>query len=213
MMIALQILLPVLLCVAVIAVVQLCKKTAKPKPMLVWRIPPHVVPVSADKYIKFHEENEGEEPKDRWLRREARKRQFKMNMEFLDEECLNAILFLSALLFEQDQIHKNKSGFKYKPHEVIIEELVHQATETRWKQVRCRVIANLRFWLGLRVDMRAFNEMFAAYKSLEYQFLLLVQTQDTRLHRMLLERLGLGWLEIVDPDDPEDDPEGEAIAG
>jgi hypothetical protein len=190
-MMILAVLLPIVVIVAATGVLSIYIKIQHPSPLVWGRIIPRVGPVRAHEVLEYNEKSEGAEANDSGLEREARQHQFKVNWGYLHSEAANTVLFQQALLFEKMKIDPRKRGLKYEPHEVMVLELLDEATRLRWIQVRCQVTLISRFKLGLSVKREVFVTLLAHYKELEEHVIALAGAEGDWLRGMLVERLGL----------------------
>jgi len=140
------------------------------------------------------------------LGREAGRRKFAVNWGYLRAEVKNTTLFQRALLFEKDTIDARKAGSEYEVSELATLELLDEATELRWQQVRCQVILLLRAKLRLSIDKEVFVNLFVRYKFLEKHMLALAGTKGKWLQDMMTERLGLTEWRVIEggQSDPEE---------
>lgn len=133
------------------------------------------------------------------VRRMASWKEFRLNWLYLCEEANNTILFLRALRFEYMRIPATKSGMTYQDHEVLVVELLGEAVELRWKQIRCQLLLVLRFFLGRKLRSEVLAALLDQYKELEEQIDNLTGMMDLELQRKLRDALGLNW-GLVDGD-------------
>jgi|SRR5215469_6499123 len=200
-----EFLLPGMAILVVFFAAGLYRKIQYPSPLVWGRIIPRVGPVRAHEVLDYNEEFE-EEPAGWHLRREARRQQFKVNRGYLHSEATNTTLFLQALLFEKLKIDPGKPGLKYGPLELAIVEMIDEATELRWKQVRWQFILMLRARFGLKIDKEIFLTLLAHYKNLEEQMIALAGAEGDWLRGMLVERLGLMDWRVIEGGESEPDP-------
>jgi hypothetical protein len=205
-MMILEILLPIVVIVGAIGVFSLYTKIQRPSPLVWGRIIPRVGPVRAHEVLEYNEKSEGAEANDSRLERAARQHQFKVNWGYLRSEAANTALFQQALLFEKMKIDPRKRGLKYEAQEVMVLELLDEATRLRWMQVRCQVALILRFKLGLSINREMFVTLLAHYKELEEHMIALAGAEGDWLRGMLVERLGLMDWRVIEGSGPEPDP-------
>lgn len=202
----LELILPGLAVLILFFAAGLYRKVRYPSPLLWGCIVNRVVPVRAHLVLDYNEQIDDEEPLGGRLGREARRQQFKVNWGYLCAETQDTALFLQALRFEKLKISAAKPGLKYEPREVAVVELINEATELRWKQVRWQVILQLRAKLGLKIDREMFLTLLVHYKNLEEHMIALAETEGNWLKDMLLERLGLMEWRVISGGQAEPEP-------
>lgn len=163
-----------------------------PSPLAFQCIPPKLCPVIYDQIAGDIEKiEEIEKPTIIRLRRQALWQDFRLNWFYLCVEANNTSFFLRALVFEQLRIPKMKSGMKYDDQDVLVLQLIREANQLRWKQVRCQFRLLLRFVIGATVNTAIMKTLLDEYKALEEQIDNLAGMQDLDLQRKLREALGL----------------------
>ena len=201
-----EVLLPIVAVLLATLAIRFYVKIQYPSPLVWGRIIPRVCAVRSGDILDYNEKAEDEKPVGWRLRREMRRKQFKVNSEYLGEEITNTTLFLRALRFEKLKIDPRKPGLEYEPREIVVLELVDEAAELRWKQVRCQLVLLLRAKLGLNVDKEVFLTMLAQYKKLEEEIIALAGMGDNWFRGMLVERLGLMDWRVIEGGDSEPEP-------
>lgn len=187
----LEIFLPVVVVLVMTTMGMLYMKIQHPAPLVWGRIIPRVGPVRADEVLGYIESCEVTESSGLRVGRETLQQQFKVNWGYLRSEAANTALFQQALLFEKMKIDPGKPGLKYEPQEVMVLELLAEATQLRWMQVRWQLTFLVRFRLGMSVDREIFVTLLARYKQLEEHMIALAGAEGEWLRGMLVERLGL----------------------
>jgi hypothetical protein len=128
-------------------------------------------------------------------------------------KMLNTTRFQAIALFEVDKIDKTKSSLKYGALELLVLQLVKDATEMRLRIFRTQVKLIVHLVLGRRFDHSIVNELLQDYKLLEMDMAHLADMSEDRVYRdMLVERLGLSQWRIFrdgpgpgrNPDDYDD---------
>lgn len=204
MILFLEVVLPVAVMLVLVSAVALYRRIQYPAPLVWGRIIPRVGPVRADEVLAYIEGCEVAETGGSQLSRETVEQQFKVNWGYLRSQAANTALFQQALLFERMKIDPSKPGLKYEPWEVMVLELLAEATQLRWMQVRWQLTFVLRFRLGLSVDPEIFVTLLAHYKELEEHMIALAGAEGEWLRGMLVERLGLmDWQVIEGGSEPE----------
>jgi hypothetical protein len=181
--------LPILSVVVILVFVAVLKKIAHPSPLVWGRIFSGLGPLRAHEVLDYNKQNK--EPRRGRLEREVRRRNFAVNWGFLRAGVKNTVLFHRALLFEKDTIDARKPGSEYELSELATLELLDEAIELRWAQVRCQIMLQLRAKLGLQIDKEIFVSLFLSYKLLEEHMIELAGTKGQWLQDMMRERLGL----------------------
>lgn len=174
-------------------------KIQSPSPEAFQCIPRKLCPVIYDQVVEDIEKiEESEKPAARRLRRQAVRQDFRLNWYYVCVEAHNTEMFLRALIFEQSRIPKTKSGTDYDDQDVLVLQLIGEATELRWKQVRCQLVLVLRFIVGGTVNTLALKALLNAYKSLEEEIDNLAGMKDLDLQRKLRDALGLNSWGVID---------------
>lgn len=204
MILFLEKILPLLALAVVFVLIAIVKKIAHPSPMVWGRILSDLGPLRAHEVLDYNNE-QSEEPLVGRLGREARRRNFAVNWGYLRSGVTNTVLFQRALLFEKDTIDARKPGSEYELSELAILELLDEATELRWAQVRCQLLLQLRAKLRLKIDKEVFVTLFLSYKVLEEHMIALAGTKGQWLQDMMKERLGLTEWAVIEGgrSDPE----------
>jgi len=198
MSLLLEMMLPLVISILAFVLLTAYRKVGHPSPLVWGRILPDLGPVRAHEVLDYNEQIENEEPIRGRLGREARRRKFAVNCAYLRAEATNTVLFQRALFFEKDTIDAKKPGSEYKLTELATLELLDQATELRWEQVRCQIVLQLRAKLRLKVDKEIFVNLFVRYKVLEEHMLELAGTKGKWLQDMMMERLGLTEWQVIE---------------
>lgn len=201
----LEVLLPIVVILAATSVVRLYMRIQHPSPLVWGRIIPRVGPARAHEVLEYNEKCEAAETVMSHSGRDARRQQFKVNWGYLRIQAGNTMLFQQALLFEKMKIDPGKPGLKYEAQEVMVLELVEEATQLRWLQVRWQLALVLRFKLGLSINREIFVNLLAQYKELEEHMIALAAAEGEWLRGMLVERLGLMDWRVIEGggSDPE----------
>jgi hypothetical protein len=165
-----------------------------------------VGPVRAHEVLEYNESCEITETSGTPLAREVCEHHFKVNWGYLRSQATNTALFQQALLFEKMKIDPQKPGLKYEPWEVLVLELLGEATRLRWLQVRWQLTLVLRFKLGLRINRQIFVTLLAEYKRLEEHIIALAGVEGEWLRGMLVERLGLMDWHVIEGGGSEPEP-------
>lgn len=190
----LEVVLPVIAVLVMLVGIRVYMKVQYPSPLVFPCIIKGLCPVI---YTQVSEDIErsgsGGTAKAKRVRRLASWREFRLNWLYLCEEANNTILFLRALRFEYVRIPATKSGMSYEDHEVLVVELLGEAVELRWKQVRCQLLLLVRFFLGQQLRSEVLAAMLDQYKELEEQIDNLTGMMDIELQRKLRDALGLNW--------------------
>ena len=186
--------------------VAVCLKIQYPPPLVLGRIIPRVCPVRSREILDYNEDDNGEEPIGWRLRREVRRKQFKVNLGYLSAEVANTTLFQQALRFEKTKINPRKPGLEYEPREIVVLELVDEAAHLRWKQVRSKIILVLRAKLGLSINKEVFITLLAEYKKLEEEIIALASMKESWVRGMLVERLGLMDWHVIEGGESDPEP-------
>ena len=188
----LEAILPIIVSLIVFFGAKIYMKIQYPSPLVLGCIVPKVCVVASREILGYNRTEEGKEPRKRHLRREVRRKQFRVNWGYLREEAWNTSLFQRAVRFEKMKIDPRKPGLEYEPREVLILELVDEAAALRWKQFRWQLMFLLRAKLGLSIDKDICKALLLDYKQLEEDFLALAEmTDDGSWRQMLVDRLGL----------------------
>lgn len=154
---------------AVLAV-SIRRRIQYPSPLAFQCIPSDLCPVIYEQVMGDVEKIEqAQTPARRRLRREALWTNFRLNWFYLCEEANNTKLFLQALLFEKLRIRPEKSGVEYDDQEVLVLELIREATKLRWKQVRSQLLLLVQFFLGRNLRTEILAALLDQYKELEEQ--------------------------------------------
>lgn len=189
-----EVVLSIFVTFMVVFAMSIRRKIQSPSPVAFQCIPSDLCPVIYEQVIGDVEKIEqAATPAERRLRREALWTDFRLNWFYLCEEASNTKLFLRALLFEKLRIPPLKSGMKYDDREVLVLQLIREATELRWKQVRCQLLLLARFFLGRKLRSEILAAMLDQYKELEEQIDHLSGMMDEDLQRKLRDALGLNW--------------------
>jgi hypothetical protein len=179
---------------AVFVALTIHRRVRFPQPMVIGCIIPKVCAVV------YEQARDHFDQIDNWrqfagkLRREALRKQFRVTWGYLREQALNTKLFLAALRFEKDRIDALKSGFEYEQREVLIIELIDEAVELRWKQIRWQLAVFFRSKLRLSISQQVTSvlvRLLNEYKQLEEEIVALVRMEHNCYGDMLVERLGL----------------------
>lgn len=200
----LEVILPIVALAILFVALRIYMKIQHPAPLVLGCIIPKLCVVASREILAYNKGEEGEEPRGRRLRREVRRKEFRVNWAYLCEEARNTNLFQRALRFEKLKIDPEKSGLEYEQREILILELVNEAAALRWKQFRWQLTMLIRGKLGLSIDKKVCSGLMMDYKGLEDEFLALADMADDRsLRRMLADRLGLtGWGVINGGEEP-----------
>lgn len=179
-------------------------KIQSPSPLAFQCIPPKLCPVIYDQVVGDIEKiEEAEKPAARRLRRQALRQDFRLNWFYVCVEAHNTEMFLRALIFEKLRIPKMKSGIEYDDHDVLVVQLIREATELRWKFIRCQLVLLVRFLVGGAVNTPILKALLNEYKSLEEEIDNLAGMKDLDLQRKLRDALGLSSWGIIDCGDAE----------
>ena len=201
-----QVILPLVVIIMAILAMKFYMKIQFPPPLVLGRIIPRVCPVRSQDILDYNEDDNGEEGMGWRLRREVRRKQFKVNLGYLSAEVANTTLFQQALRFEKTKINPRKPGLEYEPREIVVLELVDEAAHLRWKQVRSKIILVLRAKLGLSINKEVFITLLAEYKKLEEEIIALASMKESWVRGMLVERLGLMDRRVIEGGESEPDP-------
>lgn len=167
-------------------------KIQSPSPVAFQCIPSKLCPVIYDQVAEDIEKiEEARKPAARRLRRQALRQDFRLNWLYMCQEANNTGWFLRALIFESLRIPKMKSGMEYDDQEVLVWQLIREATALRWKLVRGQLALLIRFLVTGTVNTPILKALLNEYKSLEEQIDNLAGMKDLELQRKLREALGL----------------------
>lgn len=198
MVLFLEIILPFVAVVLALVSVTTYRKIDRPSPLVWGRILPDLGAVRAHEVLDYNKQFENEEPIRGRLEREDRRRKFAVNWGYLRAEVGNTVLFQRALLFESNTIDAKKPGSEYELRELATLELLDEATQLRWEQVRCQIRLQFRAKLGLEIDKEVFGNLLVRYKVLEEHMIELAETKGQWLRDMMVERLGLTEWRLIE---------------
>lgn len=167
-----------------------------PRPVAFGCIIPDACVVNSDEILSYHGARAAQQNSmAAHLRRQARRKQARVDLGFIEGMIWNTRLFQRAVRFERGKIDQAKSSLDYEQRETLILQLVGETAAIRRQLVARRARLTWTATSGLRTDKEALMDLLGPYKTLEHDIIaLLGMGEDPCYREMMIDRLGLkGW--------------------